>query len=88
MLSKARDGADDGLDVVGGNQPRTFELARCVLVARAPEEVLVVKSVPWIVPAAIAGVVIHHAIRRGKFIQRMGETADHYHRRPRRPREP
>src|SRR5262249_33689301 len=58
------DALDRRLDLIGGDQTRALELARGVLVARAPEEILVVEAHPDTVPAGIAGVIIDHAIRR------------------------
>ena len=74
--------------MIDGDQPRAFELARRVLVARAPQEVLVVEAVVRIVPAAVAGVVVDHAVGRVELVGRMGEAADHHHRRAHRPGEP
>ena len=35
--------ADHGLDVIDSDQPRALELTRSIFMARAPEEVLVIK---------------------------------------------
>src|SRR5438067_12497668 len=76
------------LDVIDGDEPRAFELTRCVLVARTPHEVLVIETQLRIVPAAVAGVIVHHAIGGGEFVERMSEAGDHDHRRSHRPGEP
>jgi hypothetical protein len=39
-FTKSRDAADDVFHLLGGDQPRAFELPRGVLVARAPKVVL------------------------------------------------
>ena len=75
----------------GRDQSRAFELTPGVLVTRTPEEVLMIEAVPYIVPAAIAGVIVDHAERCCKFVGCMREAADHHHwstGRPREPREP
>src|SRR5258708_22216933 len=62
------DPADRLLDVIDGDQARAFELARRALVARAPQEVLVVEAMVRIVPAAVAGVIVDHAIGRVELV--------------------
>ena len=74
--------------MLDGDQPRALELARRVLVARAPQEIVVVEAVLRVVPAAVAGVVVDDAIGRIEFVGRMGEARDHHHRGAGRPGEP
>ena len=74
--AKAGDALERGFHVVDRDQPRAFELARRVLVPRAPQEILVVEAVVRVVPAAVAGVVVDHPVGRGEFSARMAEAAD------------
>src|SRR5271169_5818339 len=80
--------ADGRLDVARGDQSRAFELSWRAGVPRAPQEVVVVEAMAHVVPAAVAGVIVDHPVRRGEFVGRMGEARDHYHRRADRPGEP
>jgi hypothetical protein len=50
------------LDLIDRNQPRALELARGALVARAPEEVLVVEPKSGIVPATVASMIIDQPV--------------------------
>ena len=43
---------------------------------------------PHVIPAAVAGVIINHAVRRRKFIRRMREPGNHHHRHLAPPRQP
>src|SRR5215831_4730949 len=54
---KFRNSLDGGLHLFGSDQARAFELPRRVLVARAPQIVLVIKAHPHVVPARIAGFI-------------------------------
>jgi hypothetical protein len=80
MHPKSRDAPDDRLDVIRGNQPGAFELARRVLVAWAPQEVLVVEAMRRVVSAAIADVIVDRPVGRRELVRRMGEARDHRHR--------
>ena len=82
---KCGNALDRRLHVFGRDQAGTFELARCAGVARAPQEIVMIESMPHIVPATIAGVVIDHPKRSCKFVGRMGKAADHHNRRADRP---
>src|SRR5262249_37144442 len=87
-LRRLRHGTDDALHMLRRDEPRAFELPRRVLLARAPEEILVVEAHQRIVPAAIAGVVVDDAVRRRELIGRMGEATDEHDWLLRRPGEP
>ena len=41
------------------------------LVTRTPEEIEVIEVLAHVVPAGVAGVIIDHPVRCGKFIRRM-----------------
>src|SRR5260370_14291268 len=69
-----RDLADGLLDVIDGDQARAFELAQRALVPRTPQEVLLVEAMMRIVLAAVAVVVLDHALRRCEPIQMMGKS--------------
>ena len=60
--------------MIRGDQPRALELPRRVLVARAPQEILVVEAVRGVVPAAVAGVIVDHPVGRRELVGRMGEA--------------
>src|SRR5690348_16654577 len=70
------------------DQPRALEMSGRILMARTPEEILVVEPVPRIVPATVAGVPVDHPIRGCELVGRMCESADQHHRTTRRPGEP
>src|SRR5581483_4333786 len=86
--SKSRYLLQRRLDVIDGDEARALELPRRVLVPRTPHEVRVVETMMRIVPAAVAGVIVDHPIRRGEFVQRVREAADHHHRHADAPGEP
>src|SRR5579883_329274 len=92
MLLPQRGEGRDPLDrpdhLLGGDQACAFELARRAGMARAPEEVLVVKQHARVVPAGIAGMPVDHAIGCRELVYRMGEAADQHDRRAGRPGEP
>ena len=88
VRAKAGNGPDRRLDLLGGDEPRAFELARRVLVARAPQKIAVIEAMAHVVPAAVAGVLVDDAVRRIEFVGRVGEARDHHHRRAGRPGEP
>src|SRR5215471_11336768 len=67
MGAESGDRADDLLDLVRGDEARALELPRRVLVARAGEEIVTVVMRLDVVPAAVADVIIDHAVGRGKF---------------------
>src|SRR5262249_2030245 len=86
--SEPWNGPDHRLDVLGRDETRALELERRVLVARAPQEVLVVEAMARIVPAAVAGVEVDDAVGRSKLICRVREAGDHHDRNAGRPGEP
>src|ERR1700733_1374720 len=88
MDGKVRNLLDRVLDLIDRNQPRAFELARCALVARAPEEILMVEPKPGIVPTTVAGMIIDHSVRRFELVGRVRETGNHHDRRAAGPGEP
>ena len=88
LNSEVRNPLDRLLDLIDRDQPRALELARCALVARAPEEILVVEPKMGIVPATVAGMIIDHPVRRLEFIGRMRETGNHHDRRAAGPGQP
>src|SRR5262249_19846466 len=59
-----------------------------VPVSRAPQEVLVVKAQIWIVPAAVAGVIVDDPVGRCELVGRMCEARDHHDGGSHRPSEP
>jgi len=76
------------LDVVGRDEPCALKLPRGALMARTPEEIVVVKFVRRVIPAAVAGVIVDDAVRGVKFVCRMGQPADHHYWRPDPPSQP
>src|SRR5580692_290698 len=70
------------------DQPRAFELPWRAGVARAPEKIPVIETMPHVVPATVADMPIDHAPGRGEFVGWMGKAADQHDPRARRPREP
>ena len=91
MRTKPGDALDCGFDVFGGDQPGAFELPRRAGMARTPQKVLVIETMPRVVPAAVAGMPVDHPVRRREFVGRMREATDQHHRtacRPRQPRQP
>src|SRR5262249_52053289 len=88
VTGKAWNAPDYFLHMLDRDQTRAFELAWRALVARTPEEVLVVEPVRRVVPAAVAGVVVDHPPGRLDLGGRMREAADHHHLRADRPGEP
>ena len=80
IFLECRDLADGGDDLIRRDQLRTFKVAVRAFVTGTPQEVEVVEVQPHIVPAAVAGMIIDHTIRRFKFVGRVGEAGDHHHR--------
>src|SRR3954452_13390464 len=71
---EAGDLLDRLLNLLGGDQPGAFELARRPGMARAPQEIVVVEAVARVVPAAIAGVIIDDPVGRRELVGRRGEA--------------
>ena len=76
------------LHLLDRDEARAFELARRVLVAWAPEEILVIEAMARIVPATVAGVMVDDSIGGDELVERMGEARDHHHGGSHRPGEP
>src|SRR6185369_14797519 len=51
-------------DLLGGDQPRAFELPWRPGMARAPQKIMVVEAVVRVVPAAVAGVIVDDPVGR------------------------
>ena len=83
-----RDALQRCYDLPSGDEPRALELSWRTLVARAPQEIVMVEAVMRIVPAAIANVIIDDAIRRLEFVDGMRKAGDHHNRRAGCPGEP
>src|SRR5262249_13202486 len=88
MNAEAGDRFDHLRHLRCGDEPRAFEVPGRVLMPRAPQEILVIETMSWIVPARIAGVEIDHSPWRGEFIAWMGKAADKHDRTAGGPCEP
>src|SRR5262245_39025265 len=86
--AEARQALDRGFHVLDRDQPRAFELAWGIFVARAPQKVFVLEAQMRIVPAPVASMIVDDAIGRRKLVDRMGEAGDHHHRRSHGPSKP
>lgn len=49
-------------------------------VPRTPEKIKMIEIKPHVVPAAVTGVIVDYAVRRGEFVGRMGEAGNHDNR--------
>src|SRR4051812_15921406 len=75
---EAGDLLDRLLDLLGGDQPRAFELPRRSGMTRAPQEIMMVEAVVRVVPAAVAGMVVDDPVGGRELVGRRGEAADEH----------
>lgn len=88
QVAKAWNSSNDRFHQIGRNQARALELARRVLVARTPKEILVIEPDVRFVPAAVAGMIIDDPVGSCELVDRVGEAGDHHHRSARGPSDP
>ena len=64
--------------LVRRNQARALELARRAPVTRATQKIRSVEGDQWVIPAAVAGMIVDHSVGSSELVKRMCEAADHH----------